>query len=246
LGRTLARTIEDNGLRPFFAQDVHSAGDLNSEVFKAIQTCDAFLGILQKRGVVTYAGFPPVERSSVWIQQEIAVFCYRMFLEQRSLPIRVFSERGILREGVIQIAIVNPIEFDRSTDVVSGVDAWLKSRDFEEHPVMARREELFRQRIQELSNDAELLLELIAAHCPEPGDFVQHNVLSGDFSAVLIAGRITEPHQITTRFNDAWAMLINRGLTYTDDNARSVARVSIVKQWWQLVLDELRNRGRRV
>ena len=156
LGRTLARTIEDNGLRPFFAQDVHSAGDLNSEVFKAIQTCDAFLGILQKRGVVTYAGFPPVERSSVWIQQEIPVFCYRMFLEQRSLPIRVFSERGILREGVIQIAIVNPIEFDRSTDVVSGVDAWLKSRDVaagEHYPILIPDQAAMRSTAHEVIGD---------------------------------------------------------------------------------------------
>ncbi len=78
----------------FFAQDVHSAGDLNSEIFRALQTCDAFLGILQKRGLVEYADFAPIERASVWIQQEIAIFSYRMFLEQRSLPIR-----GVLRAG---------------------------------------------------------------------------------------------------------------------------------------------------
>lgn len=48
LGRALAEVIGRNGMRAFFGQDVHSAGDLNSEAFKAIQTCDAFLGILQK------------------------------------------------------------------------------------------------------------------------------------------------------------------------------------------------------
>ena len=159
LGREVAAIIERHGMRPFFAQDVHSAGDLNSEVFRAIQSCDAFLGILQRRGTVTFGKYPPAERASVWIQQEIATFCYRMFLERRSFPIRVYSERGIRREGVMEIAVVNPIEFDRSEEIPTEVERWLRSREFDDHPVLATREELFRRRLAPLNEVEQLLLE---------------------------------------------------------------------------------------
>jgi len=248
LGREVAQVIQAHGMKAFFAQDVHSAGDLNSEVFRAVQTCDAFLAILQKRGTVKFADYPPVERSSVWIQQEIAVFCYRMFLEQRSLPLRVYSERGIRREGVMDIAVVNPIDFDRDREVIAGVDAWLKSREFVEHPVLARREELFRARLARTSDDQLLLLELIAAHCPDPGDLVQYHVVSGDFRAVLNAPGAKESEEIERRFRSAFSTLNKLELIgVVDENLRTgTTAIWIGKQWWHLLLDELRNRGRRV
>src|SRR5712692_674027 len=206
LGRDVAEIIEGHGMRPFFAQDVHSTGDLNSEVFKAIQTCDAFLGILQKRGVVTFGGYAPVERASVWIQQEIATFCYRMFLEERSLPIRIFSERGVRREGVMEIAVVNPIEFDGPEEILAEVDKWLRSREFEEHPVLATREGLFRRRLEPLTESERFLLELVAAHCVQPDDFAQHGQVRDDFYAVL-RNKGLKDGEIETAFREAYAKL---------------------------------------
>ncbi len=247
LGRGVAHVIETHGMTPFIAQTVHSAGDLNSEVFRAIQACDAFLAILQKRGIVTFADHQPVERSSVWIQQEIAAFCYRMFVEQRSLPIRVYAEPGIRREGVLEIAIVNPIDFVRGEDVIAGVDAWLKGREFEENPVLARREELFRSRFDRLNEDQELVLELIAAHCLEPGDFGLEHIVRDDFFEVVRAksGNV-ENDVLGRRFGGAYATLVALGLVRSEAPPGQNPRTLIAKQWWQLVHDELRNRGRRV
>ena len=242
LGRTLARIIEGRGMRAFFAQDVHSAGDLNSEVFRAIQACDAFLAILQRRGEVRYASFPPIQRSSVWIQQEVAIFCYRMFLEQRSLPIRVYSERGILREGVMNIAVVNPIEFDRDDEVLAGVDTWLKGREFDEHPVLARRDELFQSRIAGMKDDHLLLLELLAAHCDGPDDWAYYYSVRDDFYAVLRRAGLADP-QIDERLKDAYAAIHSHSLVYGEKGGQ---RIWIAKQWYQSILDELRNRGRRI
>jgi len=231
-------------MRAFIAQEVHSAGDLNTEVFRAIQTCDAFLAILQKRGAVTFAPHPQVERSSVWIQQEFAVFCYRMFLEQRSLPVRVYSERGIRREGVMEIAVANPIEFDRRDEVVGGVNEWLKSREFEEHPVLARREDHFRVRFEQTSEDEQLLLELIAVHCLEPNDAIDHQTLRLEFHAVINTTGSIEA-SVENRFNAAYATLRHLGLIVIEAS-HIMTRIWIVKQWWQLIHDELRSRGERV
>jgi len=150
LGDQVAAVIREHGMRPFIAQEVHSAGDLNSNVFEAVQTCVAFLGIMQKRGMVAFRDYSPTERSSVWIQQEFAIFCYRAFVERRAIPMRIYTERGIRREGVMEIAMANPIEFADSAEILADVDKWLGGPDFDEHPVLSTREEMFKRRLAPL------------------------------------------------------------------------------------------------
>src|SRR3989442_541343 len=83
--------------------------------------------------------------------------------------------KSLRREGVMEIAVVNPIEFDRAGEVLADVERWLGSHEFEVHPIAARREELFRSRLDRTDEDQQLVLELIAAHCTEPGDFAQYH-----------------------------------------------------------------------
>src|SRR5215468_2425547 len=170
LGDRVAGVIRAHGMRPFIAQEVHSAGDLNSNVFEAVRICDAFLGIMQKRGTVAFQDYPPTERSSVWIQQEFAIFCYRAFVEGRSIPMRIYTERGIRREGVMEIAMANPIDFETPDEIAENVDHWLGGPDFDEHPVLRTREEMFKRRLSQTDADQKLLLEVIAAHCLQAGD----------------------------------------------------------------------------
>src|SRR5215470_9492899 len=138
LGAEVARLIRERNMRPFIAQEVHSSNDLNSNVFDGIGGCDAFLGILHKRGTVTFRDHTPSERSSVWIQQEFAIFCYRAFVEKRAIPMRIYVERGLRREGVMEIAMANPIEFESNDEVLKDVAECLAGPDFREHPVLAR------------------------------------------------------------------------------------------------------------
>src|SRR5262249_52443202 len=153
-----------------------------------------------------FSTYPSAERSSVWIQQEFAVFSYRMFLEQRSLPVRVYAERGIRREGVMEIAVANPIEFDHDDEVIIGIDEWLKSREFEEHPTQVRRKELFRSRVAQMDQDQLLLLELITAHCLEPDDSAELHVLREDFTSILRQYNVQD-HEIGKKFDDAYNAL---------------------------------------
>jgi hypothetical protein len=239
LGRGLGAAIERHGMKSFFAEDVHSTGALNTIIFKAIQTCDAFLGVLQKRGTVTYKDYPKSERSSVWIQQEIAVFSYRLFLEDRALPIRIYSERGIRREGVMEVAIVNAIEFESTAEVLTDVDKWLEGREFEEHPVVARREDLFRRRMVTAADEHWLLLEIVAAHT-EPGTAISNAVVRQDFLSVSAARGLPE-RESEPLFDRVHSELHRwRVLVGISDG------VMIGRQWWNVVLDELRNQGRRI
>jgi hypothetical protein len=246
LGQEVAQVVREHGMRPFIAQEVHSASDLNSNVFEAVRTCDAFLGILQQRGTVTFRDYPPTERSSVWIQQEFAMLCYRAFVEKRSIPMRVYAERGIRREGVMEIAMANPIEIDNPDEILADVDKWLGSPDFDEHPVVGTREGLFRRRMRATDDSQQLLLELVAAHCIHSDDFAQFPEVQRDFVAVL-ADEGIEATQANGQFGGAFEGLKNLGLLRLEYIRNSDdQRLWIPKQWWTLVLDEFRRRGRRL
>ena len=118
LGREVAEIIAAHDMDSFFAQDVHSASDLNTQVFGAIQACDGFLGILQQRGEVRYPGFPAVQRSSVWIQQEIAMFCYRTFLEPLRRQAARWAEDSVPMLRAADPAIPEALN-DRAADTTS-------------------------------------------------------------------------------------------------------------------------------
>jgi hypothetical protein len=82
LGMRIKKIIDkQKGMRGFFAEDVHSPSDLNRAVFDELKTCDGFFAVMHKRGEISYVDFPKSQRSSVWIQQEIALLCYRMHLQ---------------------------------------------------------------------------------------------------------------------------------------------------------------------
>ncbi len=144
----------------------------------------------------------------------------------------------------MEIAIVNPIEFDHSAQVVDGVQKWLTSQEFAEHPVQARREDLFRARFEQTGEDEQLLLELIAAHCLEPNDAIDHQTLRLEFHVVINPKGSIEA-SVENRFNAAYAKLRNLGLIVIE-SSHIMARIWIAKQWWQLIHDELRSRGKRV
>ena|SRR2546422_241675 len=237
-GNDILETITRHEMDGFFANEVHSASDLNSEVFRAIQSCDGFFAVLHKRGEVNYSKYTPVQRSSVWIQQEIAIICYGNFLQERPVPIRVYSEKGILLEGVMKTAIVNPIDFETKEAVLKGLSKWLTGPEFREHPVLARREALFRNRIEPLGPEDWLLLELIAAHSAGPGDETSAGVVLEDYRK--IQGQV----ELSGIFPfDAFNLLHASGLVVQNQRHGTV---SISKIWWDLVLDELRNQGRKI
>jgi len=140
LGEDIKALVEKHGVEGFLAQTVHSADELNSAVFGAIQKCIGFCAVLHRRGEISYGDYAPTQRSSVWIQQEIALLMYRRFLEDRTIPIRVFSQKGILLEGVMKYSIANPIEFEKKEEVLEGVSEWLTGPEFDQDPVRRTRE----------------------------------------------------------------------------------------------------------
>ncbi len=76
LSEELINVIDKNGMKGFSAEETHQPADLNTFLFKEIQRCDGLVAVMQKRGEIMYLTYPLTQRSSVWIQQEIAILMY--------------------------------------------------------------------------------------------------------------------------------------------------------------------------
>ena len=243
-GQEILKLINLVGMTGFFADEVHQAADLNTSLFKELQRCDALVAVLQKRGEVHYEKFPLVQRGSVWIQQEIAVLFYRSFLLDRTIPMRIYMEGGILHEGLTTVSIINPIQFENKETVLEDLSEWLKGPAFEEQPVLARREDLFHRRSQAYKEHDWLVLELIAAHSRSPGDRANNSIVRNDFF-VILAEVGKSDREADRLYNEAWSKLTSDGvITRTDDRGTGITNLRIETQWWDLVFDELRNRAR--
>jgi len=242
LGTAILNVIAEHGMDGFFAETVHSADELNTAVFKAIDEAHGFCAVMHRRGEINYRHYPPTQRSSVWIQQEIAILMYRRFLTGRPLPIRVYCEKGILLEGIMKTSIINPIQFEEVDEVVKGVSEWLTGPAFEEHPVVGLRERLFQKRVEKLEQFDFLLLRLIAAHTT-PGVGADQGAVIVDFVDILKeAGK--DGREIQNIKSGSIDRLMGNFLIDQQSDRRSGGTIiSIQPKWWDLVLSELRTKG---
>lgn len=187
LGRAVAATIDSHngGFCAFSAERAHSADELASHILNQLRTCAGFLGIMHPRGAVVYFGGKQEQlpRGSVWIHQEIAMIKFRSFLEGRAVPMRIYQHGRILREGIIDTLIVNPIPFERSEELIDDVGSWLSGDDFREHPAESQRATLFHRRTQSLTADHWLMLEIILAHTHHSATRVTAMEIVEDFLA---------------------------------------------------------------
>src|SRR5262249_15168343 len=95
-------------------------------VFDALRRSSGAVIVLHPRGEVHADGHVQGIRSSVWINQEVALFAYRQFFEKRSIPILMFRDPSVTLEGAMTSFIVNPeLSIDEDT-VLPEVRRWLQ------------------------------------------------------------------------------------------------------------------------
>jgi len=242
VGQEIRELIRKHDMDGFFAEEVHDALDLNTSLFRELQNCDGFVSVLQNRGEVHYPGFEMKRRASVWIHQEIAILFYRSFLLKEPIPMRIYVENGLLHEGLTQFSIINPIPFEYKNTIFTDLSSWLGGSVFDQPPVLARRENLFRRRIEQYKDHHWLILEIIAAHSRNPGDSTRHTTVLNDFRAVLSEeGRQDE--EINRLHGEGLQRLLEDSLIVRTENIQT-ASFYIGTQWWDLIIEELRNRAR--
>jgi hypothetical protein len=128
LGKQIAELVrEETGLEPFFAEEVQDLNGLDANILEALHRCVGFVTVMHPRGEIIRPDGSAVVRSSVWIEQEIAIATYIQRVEKRPLPIIAFKHKAVGREGIRGLLHLNPIEFERESEVLAELPKRLAS-----------------------------------------------------------------------------------------------------------------------
>ena len=244
IGQEIKEIIAKNDMEGFFAEEAHDASDLNLGLFRELQSCDGMVAVMHNRGEVKVPGVDLISRGSVWIQQEIAILFYRSFLIQQIIPMRIYIENGVSHEGLTLYSLINPISFKDKSALLENLSNWLSGPAFYEAPVLARRENLFKRRTEKYGDHHWLLLEVIAAHSTEQGDTPHAPIVKNDFEAILV-GEGMGIKDAQHNYQVASRQFHRDGLIHDwQDQVSRIQYTRIQPQWWDLIIEELRNRAR--
>jgi hypothetical protein len=83
---------------------------------------------MHNRGLVTEPDHTFYERASVWIEQEIAIAAYRIHTLKETIPVQLYIQRDIKREGLRDKVMLNPTTFDTNSDVIEHFLSIVKER----------------------------------------------------------------------------------------------------------------------
>lgn len=162
LGQRIKAEIDATpGFKGYFADTVQDLTGLGEHIFDAVRRCAAAIVILHPRGHIRGAdGQDHGIRSSVWINQEMALLAYRQFFESRKIPLLAFKDPSVTLEGAMTAFIVNPKPLVDEELVLSEVRNWLIAEasvgPLDEH-------ELFKQKWRALQADDRAILAALIA-----------------------------------------------------------------------------------
>ncbi len=115
----------------YFAQTVQDFETLGRHVLDALRRCAGAVVVLHDRGVVVGSdGNEWGHRSSVWVNQELAILAYRQFFESKKIPLLPFVDPKVKLEGAMTSLIVNPRPLGTAEDVATAVKTWLSAGEF--------------------------------------------------------------------------------------------------------------------
>jgi hypothetical protein len=154
LGKNLAAAVDSlPGYKGYFAENQNSLVGLSAHIFRALDQCAGFVAVMHHRGEVETLGANKHIRGSIWIEQEIAIAAFLTATRNRDIPVLLYIEKGIRREGVREQLKLNPIEFSEEAEVLTDFRGRLKNGTFKtlpHAPQVSNRGEQRRMRGEEL------------------------------------------------------------------------------------------------
>ena len=208
----------------YFAETVHDLSALGHHIFDALRRCSGAICFLHKRGSVTDRlgkdwGF----RSSVWVNQEIAILAFRNFLEFADLPILVFKDNEVKIEGAMTSFIVNPLPLLNISDTLAAVKEWLKSTEF--GPCLADE---FQAKWDKLSLNSRRAMNCLAS---EGGQQVKEHNIWRKLQEKFELSRNAASEAV----RDAKSQFIDTGLVICDHNIYTGDEMTFHPTWkWYL------------
>jgi hypothetical protein len=169
--RTLGRRIKAEidaagGYEGYFADAVQDFTGLADHILDALRRSTGAVVVLHPRGrIVSDQGQELGVRSSVWINQELAILAYRQFFEGFKIPVLAFKHDSVSLEGAMTAFIINPKPLVHEEAIVSEVRSWLQSHASQGRP---SEQDVFDQKWGTLKADDHLILAaLVEEGCHE-------------------------------------------------------------------------------
>ena len=129
LGDAICTVIREHGVFDcFFAEAQHNLNGLHENILDALAKSDAFITVMHRRGNVSYSPdrHEPLDRASVWIEQEIAIAAYIQRTTKNDLLTAAYLEKGVGREGLRELLHLNPLEFTSNDQIIIDLKARLE------------------------------------------------------------------------------------------------------------------------
>ena len=132
IGTSVKQLVDSKpGYKAYFAEYVQSLDALAKNIFDGLRMCSGLISFMHERGFVKTNGNKEWGyRSSVWVNQEIAILAYRRQYEGIEIPILVFKDEKVLLEGAMTSLIVNPKTMKSESETLTQIDLWLNSTKF--------------------------------------------------------------------------------------------------------------------
>lgn len=132
IGTSVKQLVDSKpGYKSYFAEYVQSLDALAKNIFDGLRMCSGLIAFMHERGFVKTNGAKDWGyRSSVWVNQEIAILAYRRQYEGIEIPILVFKDEKVRLEGAMTSLIVNPKIMKSESEILTQIDSWLISTEF--------------------------------------------------------------------------------------------------------------------
>jgi hypothetical protein len=140
LGKMVVGLINDTPhLQAYFAELQSTPEGLATNIFDNLYMAVGVILIMHPRGEIQTPKENKITRASVWIEQEIAIVAFMTQLMHKTLKVRTFLHKGISREGVRQVLMLNPFEFSDDSEVLREVEKFLPVWSKEAKPEISIR-----------------------------------------------------------------------------------------------------------
>ncbi len=229
LGSEIKNLVDQTpGFEGYFADTVNSLEALSVNIFEAIRKCDGAIFFFHERGkVVDSSGEIWGVRSSVWVNQEIALLAYRKYLEQTGIPIIAFKDGSVLLEGAMTNLIVNPHLISSKEEIESKISKWLLEAKFPNKDIDMNKPG-FEKKWGRLSENARYVLMALV---DEGGKDVAEHLVRQGFKTYQ---RFPSEQEGNGAFTLAKAELFNVGFIKKEE----AFRIMNIHENWQLMIKE--------
>lgn len=208
------------GYKGYFADTVHDLEALSQNVLNGLQICSGAIVVLQDRGtVIQMDGKEWGHRSSVWVNQEIAILAYRQYAESKRIPILVFADSAVKLEGAMTSLIVNPQPLPPAAQLVDVVHGWLAKAE-----TSAPQTQKFLEKWEQLPDTAKMAVVVLV---DEGGANVKESLVRQGLAKQLSL----DPNAADNALRDAKLHFIKTDLVKLVPNIRSGDELSINQTW---------------